>query len=214
MVFYDYIDIGINDNYNDDIKRGIIIDQNKNVLDKFKNIINCVKLNMCVSNYEGNDNITYLEEKNEVYVITLYQILNNFNIDGLYKLNIKSNEIIILNAFFEENKNNLYLPHIIISKNNISFLNGIKNYYDYDNLYYRLNLKKIKNKRTFTKSIKNYYITNDDDNNYYNTLDSAKEYCIKNNCSGITFHNNIYQVRNGFYIYYNNDNNIYSWIYI
>lgn len=228
MVFYEYINIGIdendnendndNENENENIKRGILIEQNKKKLDKIKTIKNCIKLNMLISDYEGKDVITYLSEKYEIYVITLYEIMINFNIDGLYKLNININGIKILQSFFKENKNNLFLPHIIICKNeNISFIKDINNYYDYyENQYYKLNLSKIKNKKKFTKPIKNYYIDNNNDTHFEYTLESAKEYCITNNYSGITFQNNIYEVRNGSYIYcYNDDNyDIYTWIYI
>jgi hypothetical protein len=236
MVYYDYINIGINDNddndnndndNDNDNKRGIIIEQNKEKLDKITNIKNCIKLNMCISNYEDKCNITIEKGIFEVYVRTLYQIMINFNIEGVYKLNLSSNSNKILEAFFEENKNNIYLPHIITSiKEDISNIDGIKKYYDFikdnNNQYYKLNLTKLKNKRTFTLPIYNYYIDNDNDNNennYKDTLIEAKEYCIKNNCSGITFKNNKYQIMKCSYFNYNqkenkNENEIYSCLYL
>ena len=45
-----------------------------------------------------------------------------------------------------------------------------------------------------------------------NTLEGAKNYCIKHKCSGITYQHNRYEVRNGKYINYGNDKNIISWI--
>ena len=222
MVFYDYIDIGINDNDNDNDKKGIIIDPIKTNLDKIQNKKNCIKLNMSISNYEGK--CTIITEKEDIYITTLYQIMINFNIDGLYKLNLNSykNNFKLLKSFFEENKNNSYLPHIILGKyEDISLFSKTTDYYDLiiENNYYqlKLNLTKLKNKKTFTKPINNYSIDNDNDNdndNEYDDYKSAKEYCIKNNCSGITFQNNKYHVKNGLYLCENNKNDIYSWIYI
>jgi hypothetical protein len=230
MVYYDYINIGFIDNDNDNDndnkndnnnKRGIIIDQNKENLDKITNIKNCIKLNMCISDYDGKCNITTEKGIFEVYVRTLYQIMVNFNIEGVYKLNLNSNSKKILQAFFEENKNNVYLPHIIITtKEDISNIDGIIKYYDLiidnNNQYYKLNLTKLKNKRTFTLPIYNYYIDNDNDNDdYKNTLIEAKEYCIKNNYSGITYKDNKYHVMKGSYFNYNQkDKEVYSCIFL
>lgn len=224
MVYYDYINIGFIDNDNDNKnnnnnKRGIIIDQNKENLDKITNIKNCIKLNICINDYEGKCNITTEKGIFEVYVRTLYQIMVNFNIEGVYKLNLNSNSNKILQAFFEENKNNVYLPHIIITnKEDISNIDGIIKYYDLiinnNNQYYKLNLTKLKNKRTFTLPIYNYYIDNDNDD-YKNTLIEAKEYCIKNNCSGITYKNNKYYIMKGSYFNYNQkDKEVYSCIFL
>jgi hypothetical protein len=244
MVFYDYIDIGINDDINndyinndinddinvnnmiinvnddnnDDNKRCIIIEPNKYLLDKMKNKKNSIKLNMYISDYEGKFNMTDID--NYIYVTTLYQIMVNFNINGIYRLNLNLYDKVILKAFFEENKNNLFLPHIITSKYDID--NDFDyEYYDLiDSNDYQLNLTKIKNKKRFSKLIRNYYIEKDylyntiDDLPYENTLEAAKEYCINNCCSGITLENNIYQVRRGRYLYNNNDNNIYTWIHL
>jgi hypothetical protein len=255
MVFYDYIDIGINDDINNndinndddndnndnndinvnnmiinvndnnnddendnDNKRCIIIEPNKYLLDKMKNKKNSIKLNMYISDYEGKFNMTDID--NYIYVTTLYQIMVNFNINGIYRLNLNLYDKVILKAFFEENKNNLFLPHIITSKYDID--NDFDyEYYDLiDSNDYQLNLTKIKNKKRFSKLIRKYYIEKDylyntiDDLPYENTLEAAKEYCINNCCSGITLENNIYQVRRGRYLYNNNDNNIYTWIHL
>lgn len=224
MVFYDYIDIGINDDEvdNDNDKKGIIIDPIKNNLDKIQLKKNCIKLNMIISDYEGK--CTIITEKEDIYITTLYQIMINFNIDGLYKLNLNSykNNFKLLKSFFGENKNNSYLPHIILGKyEDISLFSKTIDYYDLiiDNNYYqlKLNLKNLQNKKTFTKPIKNYSFSIGNDYEYENDYDdyeSAKEFCIKNNCSGITFQNNKYYVKNGLYLCENNKNDIYSWIYI
>ena len=203
MVFYDYIDIGVNDdindnndngndndmiinvnvninNINDDInKRCIIIEPNKYLLDKMKNKKNSIKLNMYISDYEGKFNMTDID--NSIYITTLYQIMVNFNINGIYRLNLNLYDKVILTAFFEENKNNLFLPHIITSKYDID--NDFDyEYYDLiDSNDYQLNLTKIKNKKRFSKLIRKYYIEKDylyntiDDLPYDNTLEAAKE---------------------------------------
>lgn len=46
-----------------------------------------------------------------------------------------------------------------------------------------------------------------------NTLDAAKEYCIKHNYSGITFEDSIYQVRAGKYMKYFKGDCI-SWVFL
>ena len=47
-----------------------------------------------------------------------------------------------------------------------------------------------------------------------NTLEAAKEYCIKNNCSGVTYQNNIYQVRNCNYLIHFENTDLRTWVYI
>jgi len=112
MVFYDFIDIGINtknENENENAK-SIIIEPIKYILDIFVNNKNSIKLNMKISDYES---------KNEmIYATTLYQIMLNLNIDGVYclNLNLYKDNFKLLKSFFEENRNNGYLPHIILFK--------------------------------------------------------------------------------------------------
>ena len=157
MVFYDYIDIGIdiddndNDNNNNNDKKGIIIEPNKYRLIKIRNKKNCIILNMNISDYEGKTK-NYLDE-DEIYTTTLYQIMLNFNIDGVYNLNLNlyKDNFKLLKFFFEENKNDAYLPHNILCKyEDISLFSIYYDYYDlvFENYYYKLklNLEKIKNK--------------------------------------------------------------------
>jgi len=156
MVFYDYIDIGINDNdndnNNDNDKNGIIIEPIKYRLIKIRNKKNCIKLNMNISDYEGKSK-NILDEQCEIYTTTLYQIMLNFNIDGVYNLNLNlyKDNFKLLKFFFEENKNDAYLPHNILFKyEDISLFSIYYDYYDlvFENYYYKLklNLEKIKNK--------------------------------------------------------------------
>jgi hypothetical protein len=145
----------------------------------------------------------------------------NLNIDGVYclNLNLYKDNFKLLKSFFEENRNNGYLPHIILCKYEDISIFTINNYYDliFENYYYKLklNLTKIKNKKKLSKLIKHYYFDNDDNNNNnYDDYEEAKEYCIKNNCSGISYYNNKYQVKTSKYLNYNENIDIYSWIYI
>jgi hypothetical protein len=88
----------------------------------------------------------------------------------------------------------------------------------YDTILH-LNLRKLSNKTMFTEPIRKYFISdyppdyNLSDLPHENTLESAKEYCMSNNCSGVTFQDGIYQVRNGSYIYYF-DGDICSWVFV
>ena len=49
---------------------------------------------------------------------------------------------------------------------------------------------------------------------HLNNFKSTKEYCIKYNYSGITFENEIYQIRSGKYINYFESEKLISWIYM
>lgn len=79
-----------------------------------------------------------------------------------------------------------------------------------------LNLLKIKRENKFTDKINKYYIEdyppNYDIKNlpHKNTLEDAKKICKENNCSGITYEYNRYEVRNGKYIKYINNDKITS----
>ena len=74
----------------------------------------------------------------------------------------------------------------------------------------KLNLHKIEKKFAFSSKIENYHIEgypvgyNPTNLPHENTLEAAKQYCIKHKCSGITYKNNRYEVRNGNYINYYN----------
>ena len=181
-----------------------------------------------------NIDIEKISEKDSVDVTTLYTLMNKLSIAGVYylKIDTEGHDTVILKKFYEENKNNMYLPHLIQFESNeltnredtnhiISLFTNVG--YDlikegHDTML-KLNLKKIKNKMEYTPAIKNYYIM-DYPLNYSlsklpheNTLESAKEYCKNHNCSGITLQDGIYQVRNGNHInYFKGD--VYSWIFI
>ena len=280
MVFFDFIEIGTSDfdtemeKKND--KVGISIEPIRYYLDRIPNKLNCIKLNMAISYYNGTCYVNYLSEKtiqkynfpswvrgcnsinsyhktvsdlckniginiedisekDSIDVTTLYQIMNKMSIDGVYflKIDTEGHDTIILKKFYEEVNDNKYLPHLIFFESNILSktedvdiiinLFMTKGYELIDRNHdttLKLNLKKLINKTTFTLAIKKYYIMDYPDNYdinrlpHENTLESAKEYCILNNCSGITYQDGIYQVRNGKYMDYFNDDNICSWVFI
>lgn len=180
-------------------------------------------------------NIESISEKDEVDVTTLYQIICKLNIDCFYflKIDTEGHDVVILKKFYEEIQDNFHLPHVIQFESNVlskdEDVNQVINLFSkkgYDlieknniDTILKLNLKKIKNKNSFTDCIKKYWIMdyplNYSINNlpHENTLESAKEYCIKHNCSGVTLQDNIYQVRNGKYMNYFNGE-IYSWVFL
>jgi hypothetical protein len=179
--------------------------------------------------------IEKITEKDSVEVSTLYSLIIKLCITGIYflKIDTEGHDTIILKKFYEEIQDNTYLPHIILFESNVlSKHEDINNiitlftdigydlvYKNKDDTQLKLNLRKLKNKKKFTEEIKNYFIMEYPLNYslsnlpHKNTLESAKEYCIKHNCSGITLQDGIYQVRNGEYINYV-EGNVYSWIYI
>jgi len=181
-----------------------------------------------------NIDIEKIADKYTVDVSTLHTLMIKACVSGVYflKIDTEGHDVIILKKFYEEIKDNAYLPHVIQFESNVlstaEDINTIIRLFTnigYDliskgnDTILNLNLKNIKNKKKYTSAIKNYYImgyplnyslTNLPHNN---TLESAKEYCIKHKCSGVTLQNGIYQVRNGKYINYA-EGDIYSWIFI
>ena len=178
--------------------------------------------------------IEEISTRDEVEVSTLYQLMNKLCIKGVYflKIDTEGHDVVILKKFYKDIQNNINLPHVIQFETNVlssdEDVNQIINLFSskgYDliekgtDTILKLNLKNIGNKKTFTEGINKYYIM-DHPINYNllelpheNTLEGAKEYCIKHNCSGVTLENGIYQVRDGKYInYFNSD--IYSWIFL
>ena len=146
-------------------------------------------------------------EKDEVSVTTLYQIINKLSIDGVYflKIDTEGHDTLILKKFYEEINNNMLLPHVIQFESNI--LSSVEDVNNIINLFsnkgyelvetgndviLKLNFNKLENKQTFTDGIKNYFIMEIPPNYslthlpHENTLESAKEYCIKHKCSGVT----------------------------
>ena len=164
---------------------------------------------------------------------TLLFLLSEYDVDGFYllKIDTEGHDSIILEHFLENNKNNKLFPHkIIFESNRLSSKKDIKNIIKisqkigYDlissgiDTILKLNLNKIHKTFIFSNELVNYFIENypknyDPDNlPHENTLEDAKKYCIKYKCSGITYQNNRYEVRDGKYVNYNNEQKLSSWI--
>jgi len=190
-----------------------------------------------VQNYLNNKNIKVEDviTNYEVPCSTLNKVIDDYKIDGIYylKIDTEGHDIQILFNFIKNIKDNKFFPHNILFESNklsnaglviqmIELLKsiGYELIYQGNDTRLSLNLKKIKNKSKFTESIRNYYIIqypiNYDINNlpHENTLEGAKKYCIENNCSGITYQYNRYEVRDGYNLYYYDDNNLQTWIYL
>ena len=179
-------------------------------------------------------NIETISEKQSIGVMTLHQLMENMCVSGVYflKIDTEGHDTVILKKFHEDIQNTMMLPHVIQFESNV--LSSVK---DVDHIIHafsqkgydliqrtvdtilKLNLKKRKDKTTYTSAIKNYHITDYPlDYNltqlpHENTLEGAKEYCIQHNCSCVTLQDGMYQVRNGAYIQYV-EGEVYSWIFL
>jgi hypothetical protein len=159
--------------------------------------------------------------------------MNEYKVSGLYflKIDTEGHDWVILKHFLKNNKCNQLLPHKIIFESNIlsnpndtSEVINILTEIGYDlissgnDTEIKLNLNKIKKKLKFSNQIPNYYLknypNNYDPNNlpHKNTLEDAKEYCIKHKCTGITYQYNRYEVRIGKYLKYYDDPKLLSWV--
>jgi hypothetical protein len=189
-------------------------------------------LNLCE---DAKLNIENIADTYEIDVQTLFQTMNDMKVEGVYylKIDTEGHDTTILKKFYEDVIHNTDLPHVILFESNTLSTRDdvdeiIKLYIEkgYDLILrgtdtkLQLNLKKLKYKSQFSNGIHNYYIM-DYPSNYNthelpheNSLEGAKDYCIKHNCSGITLQDSIYQVRNGIYINYYKDDNLVSWIYL
>jgi len=181
--------------------------------------------------------IEKISNKDFVGVLTLYTLMNNLSIGGVYflKIDTEGHDTIILKKFYEELQavqNTLYLPHSIQFESNVLSTNeSISQTIDLfisigyevlsmgEDTVLALNLKKLTNKTQYTQAINNYYIPSYPSNYslsslpHENTLDGAKKYCIEHNCTGITLQDGIYQVRDGKHLkYFKGD--IQSWVYL
>lgn len=161
----------------------------------------------------------------EVETKTLMNVIKSNKINGFYflKIDTEGHDYYILKKFIEEMEENTNLPFKIQFESNIltkkehidEIINLLKNL-GYEtisssvNTIMKLNLKKIKKKFIFTGPILNYYIPTY--NKYlevnklhkFKTLEEAKNMCIKYKCTGVTYQNNMFEVRNGTTINYDN----------
>jgi len=174
---------------------------------------------------------SYIVEKK-----TLYKLLEEQNVEQafLLKLDTEGHDCVILSKYLDDIcGNNNRLPYQIFFECNIltaetvvtSMIERLKDLgyellqQDDSDAFLRLNLQKLKNKSTFSKPLDKYYIMDYpkgyDFNNHENTLESAMEYCVANNCSGVTFQYGKYEVRGGSYVlFYDDGQPLTSWVYL
>ena len=164
---------------------------------------------------------------------TLNSILKDNSIKSFYylKIDTEGHDHVILTHFFQNFANNRILPHkILLESNSLTeksdVLNVIKlaKNIGYDlisnkgDTILKLNIKKVEDKNIDPNIIENYtivnYPSNYDPKNlpHKNTFEGAKQYCIENNCSGITYKNGLYEVKNGKYIEYCKNSKL--WIFV
>lgn len=176
--------------------------------------------------------IEKISEEDEVDVKTLYEIMNQY-CKGVYylKIDTEGHDTVILKKFYEDMTSNLYLPHVIQFESNVLTKEDdvdeiIQLFYNkgYDliekshDTVLNLNLNRIVREDIFTDEWIHYSIPDYPPNYsidhlpHENTLEGAKEYCIKYQCTGVTLQEDIFQVRNGDYIQYSEVAS--SWLFI
>ena len=163
-------------------------------------------------------------------------ILDKYNVSGIYflKIDTEGHDIVILNSFLDNLPNKHLLPFKILFESNIlSKSEDITNiiarlesigyevkHRDEADTSMVLNLYNIENKSSFSEPIHNYWLAlypdDYDPSNlpHPNTFEGAKQWCIENNCGGITFQDGRYEVRKGVSVNYIDDNTVISWTYI
>lgn len=178
---------------------------------------------------ENNINIEENITSYKVKTKTLYNVIIENNINGLFylKIDTEGHDTYILKKFFNDVSNNNYLlPHeikfesnILTNKNNLHDIINCYTSIGYDLIYskhdtlMKLNLKKIKNKKNFLY-IENYTIINNNKykNIYFDNIDFANKFCIENNSSGYYIKNNLYYIIDGNYLAYNEKDSIILYI--
>ena len=170
----------------------------------------------------------------ESYIVpckTLTCLLAEYNVQGFYllKVDTEGHDSVILEHFLRNSRSNL-LPHeIIFESNELTSEKDTDNIIDISNergydlisrdhdTILRLNLNRIQRAFIFSGEVPFYYIQDYQEGYdpcnlpHENTLEAAKDYCIKHKCSGITYQYGRYEVRSGKYMEYQNDS-VSSWI--
>lgn len=171
----------------------------------------------------------------DIPICTLECVLTEQKVSGVYylKVDTEGHDSIILKHFFSA-MTPLTMPHVILFETNclskssdveevISLYEGVgydKIYRNADDTMLQLNLRRLRSKRQFTDQIDKYYIM-DYPAGYSpyslpheNTLEAAQDYCRKNNYSGVTFQDGVYQVRSGPYLKYCSEIPCRSWAFM
>jgi hypothetical protein len=146
----------------------------------------------------------------------LYSIIQEDGISGIYylKIDTEGHDVVILRKFFQDIiKQPQLFPQMIqfesnanITQSDVTQLTGSLEQIGYslvsrgEDTILRLNLHK-RSGHTFTVAFHNYYIPlyplNYHHTLHENTLESAQQYCMRHNCSGVTLQDGQYQVRYG-----------------
>lgn len=196
------------------------------------NCINSYHKTVAAMCLEKSIDIAAVTTTETVPVRTLFQVMQDLMFDGLYllKIDTEGHDAVILKKFVQEfNGDRRLLPHVIQFESNV--LTSAEDVDEivllFETLGYDLlqkahdtvlqrNLQK-EAKNTFSARIGSYYIMDTPPNystaSHANTLAAAKEYCVQNRCSGITYQDGKYQVRSGKYLRYT-DIAVASWVHI
>ena len=169
---------------------------------------------------------------NRVACIKLIDLVVANGIEGVYylKVDTEGHDTTILKHYFENIISQSQLPHIVrFESNSLSSSDDVDEIIEIcETLGYetvsrghdtvmKINLNKLINKKDFSNSISNYYITGHpkgyDISNlpHDNTLEGAKKYCLEHGHSGVTHQFGSYEVRSGSHMEYH-ESNITSWV--
>lgn len=177
---------------------------------------------------------TTIIRKETISCKTLGTFLETENIGVFFlKIDTEGHDVAILRVFLAEEPENERLPYTILFETNTlsqqSSVDDIVARFEtlgYDvkyrshDTFLKRNLRKISRKGHFTSALPNYYIEdypkgyNPKRLPHKNNLEDAKAYCVKHNCSGVTYQNGKYEVRSGKYLEYYGKQSVFSWVYI
>jgi hypothetical protein len=166
-----------------------------------------------------------------VPVSTLHKVMKNLDFEGVFllKIDTEGHDTVILKQFFKDFAGQRrLLPHVVQFEtndlaNNADVDEVIASFlsfgYDLVTRGYDTILKRnlhVKSNNDFTGARKNYQIIQFPPEYYFpglheNTLEAAKEYCVKHQHSGVTLFNGYYTVRSGKYLEYLDDD-VTSWV--
>lgn len=156
-----------------------------------------------------------------VPVRTLFDVMQSLDFDGVYllKIDTEGHDVVILKKFVQEfNGDKKFLPHVIQFESNVLTQTeevdetiGLLASIGYDLIEKGHDTVLCRNLQTqckerFSNIICNSYVMdypanyNVLDLPHANTLEAAKEFCVVNSCTGVTFEAGVYQVRAGKYL--------------
>lgn len=183
---------------------------------------------------------TQIVQKDVVPCMTLFQLVAESGIDGMYylKVDTEGHDCVILSKYFNDvsfNRLNHLLPHVLrFESNELTDPDAVKSLINVlENIGYQavsrggdtiaeLDITKLKNKKGFTTPMFGYWIPgnppgyNRRNLPHDNTLEAAREFCVKNGYSGVTFQDGVYEVRSGNRVrkFDSKEANLCSWVYM